>query len=165
MKSMIAKRGGTYVLILRLARDRWVEIGKLGGFHLRSGFYAYAGSAFGPGGLAGRLQHHLRPTDRPHWHVDYLRKVAPVDQVWFSQNARRFEHDWAAALREMPGASIPVPGFGASDCKCRAHLFHFEERPCLSLFRKTAGSRDLSAAHSPIRRAAPAVGFRFVRVA
>jgi Uri superfamily endonuclease len=29
----------------------------------------------------------------------------------------------------MKGASIPLAGFGSSDCECETHLFFFKRRP------------------------------------
>jgi Uri superfamily endonuclease len=38
----------------------------------------------------------------------------------------------------MPGASIPLPGFGSSDCECDTHLFRFEAIPSIRAFRRFA---------------------------
>lgn len=126
---MFSTDKGTYILILQLDQGTHLTIGKLGSFDLPAGWYAYVGSAFGPGGLRGRLKHHLAPVARPHWHIDYLRQVASVQEVWWIASETRYEHEWAAALRQRPGATIPVPRFGASDCKCVSHLLHFRHKP------------------------------------
>jgi Uri superfamily endonuclease len=128
-------RQGTYVLILRLSRDRRIQVGKLGSFEFRSGFYAYVGSAFGPGGLAGRLKHHLMHTVRPHWHIDYLRKVAELEQVWLSESEAQREHDWAVFAQKLPEATLSVRGFGLSDCRCETHLFYLHKEPSMRLFQ------------------------------
>ena len=121
---------GTYILVLRCSAARAARIGRLGRLHLRPGWFLYVGSAFGPGGLRGRLQHHARRAARPHWHVDYLRRYARLEEVWYESNARR-ECERAAEIGAMPGAVILLPGFGSSDCRCGAHLFWFAERPDL----------------------------------
>ena len=36
-----------------------------------------------------------------------------------------WEHEWAKCLGMLPGASIPLAGFGASDCACDSHPFFF----------------------------------------
>jgi len=36
---------------------------------------------------------------------------------------------WAQACLRLPGARIPLPRFGASDCACPSHLFHFDHQP------------------------------------
>jgi Uri superfamily endonuclease len=95
-----------------------------------AGWYVYVGSALGPGGLAARLCHHLAPMRRPHWHIDHLRTVVgPVVEIWYAVGPERRECDWATRLATRPGATRPIGGFGASDCRCPAHLFHFVERP------------------------------------
>lgn len=128
-------RQGTYVLILRLSRNHRIRVGRLGSFEFRPGFYAYVGSAFGPGGLASRLKHHLRPTVRPHWHMDYLRKVAVLEQVWLSESEARREHGWAAVVQKLPGATPSARGFGSSDCRCKTHLFYLRKEPSMQLFQ------------------------------
>jgi len=41
---------GTYILILTLNKSRKIYIGRLGEFTFEYGYYAYVGSALGPGG-------------------------------------------------------------------------------------------------------------------
>ncbi len=120
---------GTYVLLLHMEAPTPITVGKRGTFAFAAGWYAYVGSAFGPGGLRGRLKHHLTPLKTPHWHIDYLRSAAPVCEVWYIARTAIYEHEWAAALRSLPGAQVPVPRFGASDCRCAAHLVYFADRP------------------------------------
>jgi Uri superfamily endonuclease len=100
---------------------------------LAPGWLLYVGSAFGPGGLAGRLGHHLRAgaasAAKPHWHIDYLRAALPLVEVWLCPGPQRLEHRLALALHAAPDSSIPLPRCGASDCTCPAHLFAFAERP------------------------------------
>jgi len=119
------KKPGTYALILPAETPETIVIGKLGRLGVCRGNYLYVGSAFGPGGLAGRIRHHLRPLSSPHWHIDYLRKKLLPSAVWFTTDRRRREHQWAAIFAEADSAAIPLIGFGASDCRCDAHLFFF----------------------------------------
>ena len=86
---------GTYVLILHLAGGEVIRVGSLGSYAFPAGFYAYVGSACGPGGLAGRLRHHIAGGARPHWHVDHLRRAARLAEVWFIAQSLRREHGWA----------------------------------------------------------------------
>lgn len=125
---------GTYVLLLRLTTPARLTIGKRGAFDLAAGWYAYVGSAFGSGGLRGRLKHHLKPITKPHWHIDYLRAAAPVQAVWHIASETVYEHAWAKALRTLPDAAVPVPRFGASDCKCGTHLVYVPAKPDLAVF-------------------------------
>jgi Uri superfamily endonuclease len=130
---------GTYVLILQLSQPARLTTGKLGEFDFPAGWYAYVGSAFGPGGLRGRLKHHLAPVTKPHWHIDYLRSAASVREVWYLIGEAICEHQWADTLRSMPGAAIPAPRFGASDCTCETHLIYFAEKPDSGVLRGFMG--------------------------
>ncbi|MFN8376526.1 MAG: GIY-YIG nuclease family protein [Anaerolineae bacterium] len=132
--SFIPSQKGTYILLLRLNAPALLTVGRLGTFHFPAGVYGYVGSAFGAGGLRGRLKHHLLPAARPHWHIDYLRSAAPIVEIWYAASADAAEHDWAAALMRLSGVVI-APRFGASDCRCAAHLLHFPSRPNLEDFR------------------------------
>ncbi len=124
---------GTYVLLLRVDHAQTLVVGRLGELAVIPGWYCYAGSALGPGGLRGRLRHHLAPVVRPHWHIDYLRRAATVEEVHWLASPQRLEHAWAAMLASLPGATVPFRRFGASDCRCPAHLVHFAARPTLPL--------------------------------
>jgi len=131
---------GSYALVLRLRRSTILQVGRLGRFRFPSGWYVYVGSARGPGGLGARLGRHLR-TEKPlRWHIDYLREKAGVCGIWASPEPENREHDWAGQLRGEAAASMPAVGFGASDCRCAAHLFHFHRTPAeTGLFDRLAG--------------------------
>jgi Uri superfamily endonuclease len=131
---MIPKGAGSYVLIMRLPKPAAVDVGQLGRFAFPPGWYAYAGSALGPGGVAARVRRHRQGSKTVHWHVDYLRAYAEPVAAWYSLGPYRRECRWARALSELPGSSAPAPRFGASDCRCAAHLFHFRVRPDKSDF-------------------------------
>lgn len=113
---------GSYLLVLELPRSTNVRIGALGPVALPSGLYIYAGSARGPGGLRARVQRHLAGGRRLRWHIDWLRRVARVRAVWIRPGRERLECVWAQALDQVAGLDVPVPRFGASDCRCPAHL-------------------------------------------
>lgn len=136
---MLPDRPGTYALILRLTRPTTITVGRLGWFRFPPGWYAYAGSARGPGGLAARLSRHLRVSKPLHWHVDYLRAHARPVAAWYTAGDERRECAWATALLGMDGASNPAPRFGASDCRCPTHLVHFAAPPDLASFARAVG--------------------------
>ncbi len=137
--TQLPSTGGTYILLMQLDTLTRLEIGRLGVFDFAPGWYAYIGSALGPGGLRARLNHHLKRAARPHWHIDYLRRVAQLRQVWYAVSEARHEHTWAAALHGLAGASTPVRRFGASDCDCAAHLFYYDRLPDFDAFRAQIG--------------------------
>lgn len=136
----LQNRPGTYILWLRLGRVLRVSVGRFGVLRFEPGSYAYVGSAFGPGGVAARLGRHLRGSTSRRWHIDYLRATVEPSDAWVSYAAGRHEHRWAEVLCAMPGAQIPVPAFGASDCRCAAHLIRFAVAPALARFTRLAGA-------------------------
>jgi len=117
---------GTYCLLLRLDKAARIRIGALGVVQFPAGGYVYVGSAFGPGGLRARLSHHLRRARRCHWHIDYLRQRAGVAGAFVAPAKVAYEHRLALRVSTVPKATLPARGFGASDCSCPAHLFHFK---------------------------------------
>jgi Uri superfamily endonuclease len=120
---------GTYALILEHASASTVQVGALGEVGLDTGYLVYVGSAFGPGGLAGRLRHHLRPIYRPHWHLDYLRPHVSLLGACCASGPRDLEHLWAKTLSSLPGFEAPRAGIGSSGCACEAHLFFSRFQP------------------------------------
>ncbi len=136
---MLPDQPGTYVLILRLPRLATIGVGRLGHFQFPAGWYAYAGSARGPGGLAARISRHLRSSKSLRWHVDYLRACARPVEIWYAVGTWKRECVWAQALIGLPGAFIPAPRFGASDCHCPAHLVCFAMPPDLAAFARAVG--------------------------
>ncbi len=125
---------GTYILMLPLSAPAALTIGRLGTFPFAVGWYAYVGSAFGAGGLSGRLKHHLAQEKRLHWHIDYLEQVAPIEEIWYLASETPYEHVWASVLTTFPNMTIPISRFGASDCKCPSHLFYCPTPPSFTHF-------------------------------
>lgn len=127
---------------------RTVEVGSLGRLRLERGAYLYVGSALGPGGVGARVGRHCRRDGPLHWHVDHLSRRAAVRRVWYTLDPERREHDWARILEDLPGSTVPLSGFGASDCGCDSHLFRFDRAPGPERFRRAA--RDGIPGHGPI---------------
>ena len=109
---------GSYILLVHLPKARTITVGRLGDVRFPGGYYAYVGSAMG--GFRARVNRHLHRTGKPHWHIDYLRDKASVTGVILCESTQRQECAIAQALEEQLDC---VPGFGASDCRCRSHLF------------------------------------------
>jgi len=118
---------GVYLLVMYLPAGHEIRVGRLGLRHFRRGWYLYAGSARGPGGIRARCARHLRPDKRQRWHIDYLTQVAQVRQVWFSEELT--EMHLVTELLRCPTLEQPVAGFGASDSRARAHLFYSPANP------------------------------------
>ncbi len=125
---------GNYILLLFMPQDSRLTIGRLGTFDFPAGWYTYVGSAFGAGGLKGRIKHHLQPVSKPHWHIDYLRQAAHVVEVWLSPQETSREEAWVDVVMSIPGATISVDGFGSSDSEKESHLAYFDLRPLMEDF-------------------------------
>jgi Uri superfamily endonuclease len=139
-------RGGTYIVALWLHLAQAVPIGRLADIEFPPGWYLYCGSARGPGGLAARVARHRRrlgSAKRAHWHIDYLRQRAAWVGAWARTGRGRLECDWAAALACLPGAERVAPGFGASDCRCPAHLVRLPFCPTDEWFAAELGAERI----------------------
>lgn len=118
---------GTYILVLSLLKTHSIVVGKLGALHFLPGWYAYVGSAMGPGGVAARVNRHLKIEKKAHWHIDYLRPCTHVIGSIVATGKLKKEHRWASHLTQSPFSGKPIKGFGCTDCRCRAHLFYFRQ--------------------------------------
>ena len=128
-KYQILPKPGTYALILLSSSQEIIQIGRLGPLRIKPGYYIYIGSAFGPGGLKARVSHHRRISKPPSWHVDYLRAVTYLRGVWYTYDSIHREHQWVEVMLRMRNASIPLEGFGSSDCSCKSHLIFNQNLP------------------------------------
>ena len=146
-------RPGTYALLFQCHRSFQVQVGKLGRIEVGRGYWIYVGSAFGPGGLKSRLARHLKPTIRPHWHVDYIKTRLHPLEIWATSDSIKREHAWVRILSEWGDASLPIAAFGATDCTCQSHLIHRPRRPGFSSFRARLCGRIPT--HGPLVCATP----------
>ena len=130
--SKLPKAMGTYVLVMQLAEDKTIAIGKLGVFNLRAGRYYYVGSAMGAGGLASRVGRHFRADadKNMHWHVDYLRAEMTLVGCWVWQSEMKLECDIAqqlsTAIKNTSQCSV-MAKVGSSDCGCLGHVFYLSD--------------------------------------
>jgi len=123
-----ARDRGSYLVLLRLRRNRTIQIGRLGRVRFGAGYYIYVGSAMA--NLTKRMARHRRLRKRLHWHIDSLRQEAELVDVLPIRSSDRLECDLARAVDKISNWSIP--DFGSSDCSCSSHLFAFTESPLLS---------------------------------
>ena len=147
-------KAGTYALVLRCIAISDLKIGELGTLTAEPGYYVYTGSAFGPGGVAARLSRHIRTDKPPHWHIDYLRPFVQLEEVWYTHDSQRRECLWSGVLTSMKASTVPLVGFGASDCKegCDAHLSFLPSSPPVATFRRRV--RAMHPEHAVIRAVA-----------
>lgn len=120
----ITNTPGTYLLLLELTECADIRIGrsKQRAFVFQPGWYAYVGSALGAGGLRSRLRRHASHNlQRKHWHIDYFSERAELYGALVLENRERVECVWSRWIAKRAEACIE--GFGASDCRCRGHLY------------------------------------------
>lgn len=111
---------GAYILLLHLKETLTLDLARLPSDSVDPGWYAYAGSAYGPGGLKTRLARHERKTKRLHWHIDRLTVHARPQAIPIVDGN---ECAIVTALLASGRFHVPIPGFGSTDCRnCRSHL-------------------------------------------
>jgi len=121
---------GNYTLIISIAAPVHIKISDLGMFGFKKGYYAYTGSAMGEGAvdLRHRIARHLRERKTKHWHIDYLlaSQKAGITAIVTCSTSANEECKITRSVQSMEGASVPVDGFGASDCRegCGSHLVY-----------------------------------------
>ncbi len=120
---------GTYVLILRLNNDTDIIVGKLRGLKLKTGFYAYIGSALGTGGFK-RVTRHFNVASGKNpvrkWHIDYL---LPHSEVICAVLLPTDDAIECAVAKKFAELFKEIAGFGCTDCACRSHLFFSGTNP------------------------------------
>ena len=121
--SLAAQSHGSYILLIKLPEAQTINIGSLSGIHFPHGYFAYVGSALC--GIKHRLNRHLKSNKRLHWHIDYLLPKATITDIIIGETEDRIECAIAQALSSQFNS---IPGFGASDCRCRSHLFLTSEK-------------------------------------
>lgn len=131
---------GAYALMFALEKPLEAQVGRLGPILLPEGYAVYVGSALGPGGLRARIERHFRPTKRVHWHIDAITTLIRPQAWYCDTSGRRLECQWVQTLAGLPGAGIPLAGFGSSDCRsgCPAHFIHFPPHRLPDLARSLA---------------------------
>ena len=107
--------------LLHCVVDRPVSLPPRFGGLLPPGDYLYVGSARQPGGIRARCRRHLSRGKARRWHVDWITEESA--EVRAAAMVAAEECAILGALLKMPGMSVPVPGFGSSDCRtCPAHF-------------------------------------------
>ncbi len=112
---------GAYLLVVELGQSLPLDGTALAPAVLPPGCYAYCGSAYGSGGLGARIGRHLRRGKALRWHIDQLTDAGRILCVGWRPHGQ--ECALVAGLCGLPGVTVPVAGFGSSDCRrCAAHL-------------------------------------------
>lgn len=116
---------GSYSLIFELEEKQKIKIGALGQIEFKKGFYAYNGSAFGPGGLK-RLERHketMKEGNKLHWHIDYLLANEKISYIGYIASNEDIE-----CFLSQTDDLDHIEEFGSSDCNCNSHLLYSSEK-------------------------------------
>ena len=101
--------------LLHCIADRPLLLPPRFGGTLPPGDYIYVGSARQPGGIRARCRRHLTRGKARRWHIDWITEEAAA--VRAAAMVAAAECTILGTLLTMPGMSVPVPGFGSSDCR------------------------------------------------
>ncbi len=114
---MIPEYPGVYILITKLPKDCTIRT-KAREFYLKKGFYAYIGSA--KFGIARRIKRYIYGFKKKFWHIDYLLEKGKVLGIYVVKGKDVSECEVARRFSKL---FCSIPRFGASDCRCKSHLF------------------------------------------
>lgn len=114
---------GIYILTILIHKNLKLEMGALGKIKFKKGTYVYVGSA--QNNLEKRIGRHLKKDKPKFWHIDYLLSNVNTEvlKVYYKEAEKL---DECKIAKKMSAQSLPIKGFGASDCKCLSHLFKIE---------------------------------------
>lgn len=117
---------GAYAVVMHLSKPVRFD-GRRLSQNLDAGWYAYAGSAYGPGGIRARLRRHFKKEKKLHWHVDHLTAVADDIHAVAVRNGSECE-----IIAQLTRSRVFWPvadGFGSSDCEiCKSHLLEWRRK-------------------------------------
>jgi len=114
---------GAYCIVCKLGSNANIEVGSLGRARFSRGVYVYIGSALQ--GIEQRVRRHRSGWKKLRWHIDYFLQKAEVMAVMsVPSRDKETECRLAEAMLGIAGASMPMKGFGSSDCGCQSHLVY-----------------------------------------
>ena len=124
------QKQGSYLLYLDLRQCVTLKTGRFRRFLFPAGRYVYVGSALR--GMDQRIARHRRLAEgksgKLHWHIDFLLTHPDVRLAGERRFPGSMECDVSLGIASRKGTTIPVPGFGSTDCRagCKAHLYRIE---------------------------------------
>lgn len=112
---------GSYILKIKLNKDKKINIGKLGNIFFKQGYYLYIGSSMN--NLSKRIERHYSKNKKIHWHIDYFLKQAElIDHEEFHSNKKE-----ECLISNRFNRLYSIKNFGSSDCKCKSHLYYSDK--------------------------------------
>ena len=119
------KTNGAYLLAIKLKKPIQIKVGKLGNLKFKKGYYVYVGSALK--NLEKRIERHFKKEKKTKWHIDYLlaSKFASLECAIVFLSTKKIECLISEKISKF--AKGFVKKFGSSDCKCKSHLYYFDD--------------------------------------
>ncbi|MFW9875593.1 MAG: DUF123 domain-containing protein [Candidatus Thorarchaeota archaeon] len=123
---------GSYIIVIQIPETVETVIGALGNILFEEGFYFYIGSAMGSYGsntLENRVKRHISTSNNRtiHWHIDYLLNYesSRIIKIYLIPSLYRLECIIAEEIMDI--SDDIIEDFGSSDCKCKSHLYYFQQ--------------------------------------
>lgn len=142
------------MLILSINENLVLSIGSIGYHYFSRGFYAYVGSAKGPGGLKARIRRHLRKIKKTRWHIDYLtvNNNVSIVTVIYAETHSMEDYESLIASELYRQLKPYIKGFGSSDKDDYTHLFKCSSlRECIEISVKAMEKHGLKPRVSSLR--------------
>lgn len=115
---------GCYIIWLHLGQPAEIKRPRI--TRLAEGWYIYAGTAKGPGGLRARIRRHLQTDKKIRWHIDQISTQADRSFAWGWDRDIWRDGSECKLIEQLSAnrhCSSPIRGFGSSDCRdCLSHL-------------------------------------------
>ncbi len=151
MRKITDTLSGTYLLEIFAKKDFEINAKKFLGVKFSKGYYYYSGSA--QKNYSSRLERHLKPFKKIHWHIDHITTVPTnkITKIFLFENApRETECKVVRDLINHFNLSEKFKGFGNGDCKtCGTHLLYSPEKipqsHFISLYQSTVRLIPLSS--------------------
>ena len=110
---------GSYILLLTIEKEVYIEYGKNKGAIFKKGLYAYIGSALS--GLTHRINRHFSKKKKVRWHIDSLTLSSRV----LGAIIILYPHPLEEVISEKLSKHYSyIQGFGSSDKKSKSHLYY-----------------------------------------
>lgn len=112
---------GAYILALQVGETIDVDFAGAVAGQLAPGWYVYAGSARGSGGIRARVRRHFHRSKTMHWHIDLL--TVKSLEIAALAVAGGDECELVGKLLDSCRFKVALRGFGNTDCRrCESHL-------------------------------------------
>ncbi|HEC88501.1 MAG TPA: GIY-YIG nuclease family protein [Thermoplasmata archaeon] len=115
---------GSYLLLIEVKEGKNIKIGKIGEIYFPKGYYIYVGSAMN--NIEKRIARHIKKNKKMRWHIDYLIEKTDLIEIFYKEC--EVKEECSIAEKFLINGFSSIKKFGASDCKCKSHLFYTKNK-------------------------------------